>query len=355
MSGEIITELSGNLGRIAKIPRSTLCSGQTALECMENLTRHCGGARLLVKRDDCTELAFGGNKVRQLEFYLGAARSQSADTILITGAVQSNFVRSAAAAARKLGMECHIQLEERVDNDDPDYRSSGNVFIDRLLGATMHSYPHGEDESGADKQLELIAAQLRDAGRRPYVIPLGPGHPPLGSLGYVLAAGELLKQIDAAALRIDEIFVGSGSGATHSGLLFGLRALGSDIRVTGVCVRRNAKQQRSRITDTCEGIARLLDLTSKVTEDDINLIDDFLAPGYGVPNEATLQAIILAAQTEGLLVDPVYTGKALAAVIDRAARVDDQYTILFVHTGGTPALFAYQNTLEDMLVASDPD
>jgi len=336
-------------GCLASIPRIQLMSGETSIEAMPNLTRHCGGAELLVKRDDCTALAFGGNKVRQIEFYLGAASEQNADTIVITGAVQSNFVRVAAAAAGKLGMDCHIQQEQRVATDDPAYSNSGNAFISKLLGATLHFYPHGEDESGADRQLEAIASELRDAGRRPYVIPLGPGHAPLGSLGYVLAAYELLNQINDSQIPVDNIFVGSGSGATHAGLLFGLRALGSDIGVSGVCVRREAALQRVRIHDTCEGIATLLQVESRISDGDIHLIDDFLAPGYGVLNEATLNAIYLGAQKEGLLVDPVYTGKTLAAVIDRAGAGDKNSTFVFVHTGGTPALFAYQKAFEEAL------
>ena len=341
------------LGCIASIPRKQLFSGRTSLESMPILTRHCGGAQLLVKRDDCTGLAFGGNKARQLEFYLGAASAEHADTILITGAVQSNFARMAAAGARKLGMTCHIQQEERVATSDPRYRDSGNVFIDKLLGATLHSYPHGDDESGADRQLENISAELRAAGHRTYIIPLAPGHPPLGSLGYVVAANELLNQIKENGLSVNEIFVGSGSGATHAGLLFGLRALGSSIPVTGVCVRRDAALQQVRIRETCDGIATLLEIDSNVTGDDINLIDDFLAPGYGIPSQATLRAIILAAQTEGLMLDPVYTGKVLAAVVHHAKLADANSTFVFVHTGGSPALFAYQRSIEQALTIAE--
>ena len=337
------------LGRIASIPRRQLFTGQTPLEAMPNLTKYCGGARLLVKRDDCTGLAFGGNKVRQLEYYLGAASAQNADTILITGAVQSNFVRLAAAGARKLGMTCHIQLEERVATKDVRYRNSGNVIIDKLLGATLHSYPQGEDESGADRQLEKISAELRDLGRRPYIIPLAPGHPPLGSLGYVVVAKELLSQIMEGGCPVNEIFVASGSGATHAGLLFGLRALGSAIQVTGVCVRRDATRQQVRIRETCDGIATLLEIQSRVTNDDIKLTDAFLAPGYGMLNPATSKAIVLGAQTEGLMLDPVYSGKALAAFIHHARLADAGSTFVFLHTGGTPAIFAYQEAIEEAL------
>ena len=338
-------------GNIASMPRCQLFAGRTPLEAMPNLTEHCGGALLLVKRDDCTGLAFGGNKVRQLEFYLGDAVAQRADTILITSAVQSNFVRTAAAAARKLGMDCHIQLEQRVATDAPRYHDSGNVLIDKLLGATLHSYPDGEDEEGADRQLGKIAADLRKKGRRPYIIPLAPGHPPLGALGYVVAAKEILDQCSECDLLVDEIVVGSGSGATHGGLLFGLKALGSDIRVTGSCVRRAAELQRTRIQQTCEGIARLLKIDSPVADEDIHLTDAFLAPGYGELNQPTSSAIVLGARTEGLIIDPVYTGKTLAAVIDRARHCDRNSSILFWHTGGTPAIFAYQEKIEAAIKA----
>ncbi len=316
---------------------------------MPNLTRHCDGARLFVKRDDCTGLAFGGNKARQLEFYLGEARSRDADTILITGAVQSNFVRMAAAGARKLGMACHIQHEARVLTDSPYYHDSGSLFISKLLGATLYSYPEGEDEVGADHRLREIADDLRTTGARPYVIPLAPGHPPLGALGYVVAANELLGQIDEQQLSVDTILVGSGSGATHAGLLFGLRALGSDTRVVGVCVRRSAELQRSRIDTTCQQIASLLKIESKVSGQDIHLLDEFLEPGYGMPNPATMDAIILGAQTEGLMLDPVYTGKAFAAVIAAAKATKKSSTLVFIHTGGTPAIFAYQDVIEASL------
>jgi len=336
-------------GRIAAIPRVPLFTGPTPLESMPNLTKHCGGAELLVKRDDCTGLAFGGNKARQLEYYLGAAMAENADTILISGAVQSNFVRSAAAGARKLGIACHIQLEERVATEAVHYHDSGNVLIDKLLGATIHYCPDGEDESGADDNLEMLSAELRDLGHTPYVIHVAPGHPPLGALGYVLAAEEILQQIDTGKFFINEIFLASGSGATHAGLLFGLRALGSSIQVTGSCVRRDITKQRIRISDICSGIAELLKIQSRVIDDDISLTDDFLAPGYGKLNEATSSAIVLGAQTEALMLDPVYTGKAMAAMIHHAGLANEGAGFLFLHTGGAPAIFAYQEAIEEAL------
>ncbi len=334
-------ETPGPLGRLDALPRARLAHVPTPLEALPNLSARLGGARLFVKRDDCTGLAFGGNKVRQLEFYLGEAQARAADTVLITGAVQSNFVRLAAAAARKLGMEFHIQLEERVPKTDPAYRNSGNVLLDRLLGATLHSYPDGEDEAGADKRLREIAAGLEAQGRRPYVIPLAPGHAPLGALGYVDAAREILEQAAAQGLALDEVVVSSGSGHTHGGLLFGLRALGCPVRVTGICVRRPAAAQRPRIESRCREIAELLEIDPVVAEADIHLTDAFLAPGYGQLNPAAVEAIALAARSEALILDPVYTGKTFAGFVERAREAGPGRSLLFIHTGGTPTLFAY--------------
>ena len=338
--------MTGMLGKLDDLPRVSLAHLPTPVEAMDNLAAALGrGGGLYVKRDDCTGLAFGGNKIRQLEFYLGEARAQGADTVLITGAVQSNFVRCAAAGAARLGMECHVQLEERVSGKAGEYRTSGNVLLDRMLGATIHLYPEGEDEEGADRRVREIADDLKAAGRKPYVVPLAPGHKPLGALGYVVAAREILGQIEDAGIRIDEIIVASGSGSTHAGLLFGLRALASDITVTGVCVRREAAIQKHRIADRCRDLAELLEIDPVVGGDDVITTDDFLAPGYGLFNEPTIRAIDLAARCEALILDPVYTGKVMAATIDRAGETGPGHGIMFLHTGGTPGAFAYSESL----------
>lgn len=324
-------------------PRASLAHLPTPLELMPNLSRYfgAGNGKAYVKRDDCTGLALGGNKARQLEYYLGEAAQKACDTILITGAVQSNYVRMAAAAARKLSMECHIQLEQRVVKNSKSYHHSGNVLLDRLLSATIHFYPHGEDEAGADHNLEQIADQLRSEGKNPYVIHLSPDHPPLGALGYVEAAGELLQQADAMNIAFDAIVVPSGSGITHAGMLFGLRLYDCQCEVIGVCVRRPADQQYSRIVQHCKDIAELLKIKSPVNEDDITLSDELLAPGYGCLNNATRNAMAMAAKFEGLILDPVYSGKTMAEFLQRLAASRESNRLLFLHTGGTPALFAY--------------
>lgn len=344
-----MTESTGNLDTL---PRVTLAHTPTPMEMMPNLGKQIGRSNLYIKRDDCTGLGMGGNKVRQLEFYIGDAVANGADTILITGAVQSNFTRTAAAAARKAGMECHIQMEQRVPNSSPLYYHSGNILLSRMLGATLHSYPDGEDEEGADRRLEEIADDLRAKGKKPYVIHLGQGHPPLGALGYVVAAREIITQINELDISFDDITVASGSGATHAGLLFGLRALGCTIPIKGICVRRSRDLQYPRIKGHCHKIAKLLQMENPVDNDDINVNDDALAPGYGRINDAVIEAIKLSAHCEGIILDPVYTGRTMAGFLSHVRQRSREGNSLFIHTGGQPAIFAYEADLQPLL--SDP-
>ena len=314
----------------------------TPIEPLLRLSKDVGGADILVKRDDCTGLAMGGNKARQLEFYFGAALAENADTVLITGAVQSNYVRMTAAAAAKLNMECHIQLEERVADVDSVYKESGNVLLNQMLGAHIHWLPVGEDEAAADKALDRLAQNLKADGKKPYVIHLGLGHLPLGAMGYAQAAKEILEQQQTHSLQIDEIVVASGSGHTHAGLLYGLRSENSNIRVTGVCVRRENPLQLPRIQDHIKGLNTLTEQQDIIRPDDIVLTDEFLWPGYGKPNKHSEAAMLKAARLEGLIVDPVYTAKSMAGAMDRAAKLGKGKTLLYIHTGGTPGVFAYQ-------------
>ncbi len=308
------------------------------------------GLDLQIKRDDATGLAFGGNKIRQLEFYMGKARELKADTILITGAVQSNYVRAAAAAAAKLGLRCHVQLEDRVPLYDESYVSNGNVLLDKLLGATVHTYPEGEDEAGADARLHEIAEEERRQGFNPYVIPLSPGNPPIGALGYVKGALELVAQLEDPG-SVDAFVVPSGSGMTHGGFLVGLRALGVSAPVFGICVRREADTQAQRIANNCRNVEELLGLSDVVAGEDIRTMDAVLSPGYGRLNDETYEAVLLAARTEGLLLDTVYSGRALAGLIYLAKEgtIASGSKVVFLHTGGTPALFGYSQVLNDRL------
>ena len=343
--------MPGPLAGIDRFPRIRLGHTPTPLDAAPNLGAAIG-IELWIKRDDCTGLALGGNKVRQIEFYLGEARARGADTVLITGAVQSNFVRLAAAGARQLGMDIHIQLEERVDDADDLYRASGNVLLDRLLGATLHSLPIGEDEAAADAALERLAESLAGEGRKPYVIHLGVDHPPLGGLGYVLAANEVMEQIRARGFGLDAVVCASGSALTHAGTLVGMRAIGEHIPVHGICVRRGASLQRPRVAKRAAEIAAMIGRPDLVLdESDVDVSDEVHAPGYGKLNDAIREAVSMAARLEALLLDPVYTGKAMAGLVAhvRSGRIRAGSRVLFLHTGGLPAIFAYGARLEHWL------
>lgn len=331
-----------------KYPRVELSHTPTPLDRLPNLSRKLEGAQIWAKRDDCTGLAMGGNKARQLEFYIGDALSKGADTLLTTGAVQSNHVRMTIAAARKIGLEVEVQLEKRVEGRQQEYYDSGNPFLMKLMGAKIHHYPEGEDEDGADKALYQRAEDIRKAGGNPYVIPLSGNHTPYGSLGYVHCAEELFLQFQQRSLDIDGIVLASGSATTHAGLLSGLRALGSQIPVYGFCVRRDQESQGERVLEKAKIVAEMIECPGVVSKDDVWVDDRMLRPGYGQLNDDVLEAIHLCATCEGLLLDPTYTGKSMAGLIHliRSEHFGPDENVVFLHTGGTPSLFGYPEILE---------
>ncbi|MEM8554837.1 MAG: D-cysteine desulfhydrase family protein [Pseudomonadota bacterium] len=333
---------------VAQLHRHIILTQPTPLQHLPRLSDHLG-VELHIKRDDLAGPSFGGNKARQLEYYFGAALAEKADTILITGAVQSNFVRMAAAVANSLGMSPIIQLEYRVDTTSPAYARSGNVLLNSLLGAEVMTYPEGEDETGADRALLDRGEELWAEGRRPYVIPLGQGHPPLGALGYVNGAHEILAQRD----DFDAFVVGSGSAATHTGLLAGVRGAGHPAQVFGSCVRRDAARQTARVKGIMSRLVELYEGTHQVADADVHLWDGALAPGYGKVGPIALSAMKLMARTEGLIVDPVYTGKSFAAVpaLIESGDIPKGSRVCFVHTGGLAGLFAYEDVLSDLMSA----
>jgi D-cysteine desulfhydrase family pyridoxal phosphate-dependent enzyme len=332
---------------LKKFPRVRLAHTPTALESMPNLTRALGSAQLYIKRDDCTGLALGGNKARQLEFYLGEALAKGCDTVISTGAVQSNFVRMLAAAARKLDLQCHIQLEERVPDMPQEYHVSGNVLLDQLFGAQLYGYAYGEDEAGANARLHEIAGELKQTGRRPYVIDITADHAPIGALGYVDAAQELLQQAEECQIDMGAVVLASGGAFTHVGMLVGLRALDCQAQVIGICVRREAPAQRQRVMHMAGMLCEMLGLPNLVTPEDVWVDDAYLGPAYGRVPPATREAIRLMAESEGVLLDPVYTGKAFAGLIGlaREGRLRGGSNVIFLHTGGAPALFGYRQAL----------
>jgi len=345
MSKHSQTELN-LLPGLGDYPRAKLFSSPTDIEPLTRLGNRLG-IDLEIKRDDLLPVAMGGNKVRQLEYYLGEAVAQDADTILITGAVQSNFVRLCAASARKLGLDAHVQLEDRVPRDDDFYNLSGNVLLNQLLGATVHYFLGEQNEVAADVNLDSLASELRSAGKSPYVIHLGTDHPPLGGLGYARAAAELFLQYQALGRMPDHIVLGSGSGLTHAGLLAGARTIGWQVPVHGICVRRPASEQRQRILKRSDEICHMLGAKYKIASSDISVDDSTFHPGYGKMNQMVRNAMEYAALDEGLLLDPVYTGRALAGMIALTERnvITQGQTVTFIHTGGLPAIFAYQKEL----------
>lgn len=292
--------------------------------------------------------------MRQLEFYLGPAVGQSADTVLITGAVQSNFVRLCAAAAARLGLQAVVQLEKRVDKDDDFYNRSGNVLLDQLLGAQIHYFDQGDDEAAADANLDRMAREISQSGRKPFVVHLGIDHPPVGALGYSACAAECLLQLRDASSMPDHVVIPSGSGLTHAGFLAGARACGWDVPVHGICVRREAPAQLARIRQRANEVCEMLGAAGCVGERDVIVDDSVLKPGYGQLNQSVMDAILSAARLEGLLLDPVYSGRTMAGLfaLVAAGTIRPGESVLFIHTGGLPSLFAYQNDLANGLQQS---
>ncbi|MCL2465164.1 MAG: D-cysteine desulfhydrase family protein [Micrococcales bacterium] len=290
-----------------------------------------------VKRDDQTGLATGGNKVRKLEYLLADALAQGANTVVAGGGLQSNFARLTAAACTRLGLRCVLALHPGF-LDDADYTRGGNVLLDELLGAGVRVYP-GMDSDGA---IQAAAAELRAEGCDPYVIPLG-GSTPLGSLGYVDAVAELGGQLDGSPP--DLIAVAAGSYGTMAGIVAGVAAQRWPTRVIGMCVCDPADVARTRIQELLNGLAGFGYDADGVTWD---VVDHCFGDGYGAPTDGMLDAVRLLARTEGILLDPVYTGKTMAGLLTelRAGRLAEMPRVVFWHTGGAPGLFAYRVTLE---------
>ncbi len=305
-----------------------------------------GGPNLWVKRDDCTGLAGGGNKTRKLEFLLGDALANEADTLVTQGAVQSNHVRQTAAAAARFGLDCEIILEERTGSTAVDYTQGGNVLLDQLLGARIRRVPAGTDMNLA---LAEVAAEVHAAGGSPYVIP-GGGSNIIGALGYAECALELVAQANGMGLEIDLIVTATGSAGTQAGLVAGLAVMGADIPVLGIGVRAPRDVQEANVFKLAADTAGLLGHRERVTREMVECDCDFVGAGYGLIDQLVIDALTLAARTEGLVLDPVYSGKAMKGLIalSAAGRFDGE-TVVFLHTGGAQGLFGYQSEMEGRL------
>ncbi|MBV8043902.1 D-cysteine desulfhydrase, partial [Pluralibacter sp.] len=315
-------------------PRLEFIGAPTPLEYLPRLSDYLG-RDIFIKRDDVTPMAMGGNKLRKLEFLAADALREGADTLVTAGAIQSNHVRQTAAVAAKLGLHCVALLENPIGTHAENYLSNGNRLLLDLLNAKVEMC---DALSDPNRQLEALATRLEAQGFRPYVIPVG-GSNALGALGYVESALEIAQQCEGA-VTLSSVVVASGSAGTHAGLAVGLEQLMPDVELIGVTVSRKVAEQKPKVVTLQQAVAESLALQAKA---DIILWDDYFAPGYGTPNDEGMEAVKLLASLEGILLDPVYTGKAMAGLIDGITqkRFKDDGPILFVHTGGAPALFAY--------------
>ena len=325
---------------LCKFPRRRYMAGYTPIEKLERFSAFFKGPTIYCKRDDQLGLAGGGNKTRKLEFLMADALAQGADTVITCGAVQSNHCRITLAAARKEGLKCHLVLEQRVPNSYQS-KASGNNLLFNLMGVDeVHVV-----ESGADivaKKMADVADGLRTGGHKPYVIP-GGGFNAIGGLGYVACAQEMLQQLFEMDVKIDAVVCTSGSAGTHAGLLTGIVGNNAQIPVTGIGINRKKDAQRKAVFELSAKLAEKLNLKIAPSMDEVIVFDDYIGEGYSRVTEGMLKAVKLLARTEAILLDPVYTGKTMAGMIDLINKgyFDSMKNILFLHTGGSAALFAY--------------
>lgn len=323
-----------SLQNLTRFPRLELIGAPTPLEYLPRFSDYIG-RDIFIKRDDVTPLAMGGNKLRKLEFLAADALREGADTLVTAGAIQSNHVRQTAAVAAKLGLHCVALLENPMGTKAENYLSNGNRLLLDLFNTQVEMC---EALTDPNAQLAELATRLEAQGFRPYMIPVG-GSNALGALGYVESALEIAQQCEGA-VSISSVVVASGSAGTHAGLAVGLEQVMPEAELIGVTVSRKVADQLPKVVTLQQEIARSLELTATAG---ITLWDDYFAPAYGIPNDDGMEAVKLLARLEGILLDPVYTGKAMAGLIDGISqkRFKDEGPILFIHTGGAPALFAY--------------
>jgi L-cysteate sulfo-lyase len=315
---------------------------------MANLSRLLDGPNIWVKRDDCTGLAGGGNKTRKLEFLMADAGQQGADTIITQGAVQSNHARQTAAIAAKMGYECYLLLENRTGSHDPDFLANGNVLLDDIYNARLSDFPAGTD---MNQEMLSLAEQLRAAGKKPYIVP-GGGSNRIGALGYVNAAYELVGQCNDQGLKVDHIVHATGSTGTQAGLVTGLTAIHSGIDLMGISVRAPKEAQEENVYRLARETADLIGSSAALNRSDVVANSDYVGEGYGMPTDGMIEAVEMTARHESILLDPVYSGKAMAGLIDlvRQGFYRREENIVFIHTGGAQALSGYRSLFGQRVV-----
>lgn len=321
------------------IPRVNIAHTPTPLEHLPNLSAQLG-CNLYVKRDDCTGLAVGGNKTRKLEYLIADAQQQGADTLVTIGGIQSNHARQTAAAAAKFGFACELVLQDVAGVPQVDYYHSGNVLLDQLCGATQHRLTIDDDEQVYAQQL---MAKLISTGKKPYLIPIG-GSNVIGAYGYMYCANELLAQLDTQNLQISQITLATGSAGTQAGLLAGLIEADRDITVLGISVNHPVQKLQPVVEGLLRDILTSRGINPNKAAGKVHINSDYYGEGYGIASDSMVKAVKQCAQHEGLLLDPVYSGKAMAGLMDLCAKgvIKPDSNQLFLHTGGSPGLFAYR-------------
>lgn len=328
---------------LSRFPRRRYTHGATPIEFLPNLTAAVGGPKIWIKRDDQLGLTPGGNKTRKLEFLVADALAKGCDTLITCGAPQSNHCRITLSAAVKEGLKCRFVIEERVPGSY-DERNSGNNFLFQLMGVeAVTVVPAGSDMAA---EMQSIADALAGVDRLGYVIP-GGGSNALGGLGYFAGAQELQQQLYEQSLPIDRVVVGSGSSGTHGGMVAGFLANRINITLTGIGVSRDPADQAPLVLREAQAVCDLLELGITVPEDSVQCVGGFWQPKYSVPNATMVEAVQLLARTEGILLDPVYTGKIMAGMLGmiRSGEIGKDENVMFLHTGGAPSLFAYEDVL----------
>lgn len=326
-----------------RFPRRNYLQGPTPIEPMPNLTKALGrNVNLFVKRDDLLPGAAGGNKTRKLEFCIADALEQGADTLITCGAIQSNHCRLTASWAAKEELDCHLVLEERVKGTYKE-DASGNNFLFELLNVKSFRVVEGGSDMMAE--MEKTALELKSKGKKPYIIPGGASNP-IGALGYVNCAVEIMNQLNEMRLKIDHIIVPSGSSGTHAGMVTGMTGIGSRIPISGINVARPKYVQEEIVYKLASATAEKVNASTEIDQQDIVCFDDYVGPGYSIPTDSMVEAVKLFASKEGILLDPVYSGKSGAGFIDLVKKgyFTEGANVLFLHTGGSPALYAYLDT-----------
>ena len=328
--------------KLMSVPRRLYTNGNTPIQRLDRLSSYLGGPQIYMKRDDLTGLAAGGNKTRKLEFLVADALAKGCDTLVTTGAVQSNHCRLTLAAAAHEGMKCRLVLREVAPKA---FSSNGNMLLFDLLGVESVTRAAGEED--ADRAMVDIEAALRAEGRRGYVIPVG-GSNPLGALGYAICALEILSQSLDAGIRFDGLVCANGSGGTLAGLLAGLWAVGANVPVTGINISRPAADRDPIVHAIASQALKMMGVPAPLPNGLVRTFDEWIVPGYALPSDAMIEAVRLVGGLEGILLDPVYSGKAMAGLIGliRRGELGRGQNVLFIHTGGIPAIYAYRRAFQ---------